>query len=184
MKLQGNFSRQLTEFQQLYDQEKDKAIPKKKFAFARKKPAPKQEAKPVVAEEPKTAEESKPAFTLDYSGNHLLIKDLKQQSIQRTESEYAGKENLILENLEQCTVILPFAVKCIYMKHVTDCKIYVGANSGATFVDYAINSMIFIQSHQIRIHNSKNTQFYLTAKSNPIIEHCTQMGFGPFLLDD
>lgn len=28
-----------------------------------------------------------------------------------------------------------------------------------------------------------NTQFYLTAKSNPIIEHCSQMGFGPFIQD-
>jgi len=41
VKLQGNFGRQLQELQQLHEQEKEKAIPKKKFSFARKKPAPK-----------------------------------------------------------------------------------------------------------------------------------------------
>jgi len=111
----------------------------------------------------------------------LLIKDIQGQEIRKQESEYAGKENLILENLKDCTVILPFAVKCIYMKQIQNCKVYVGANSGATFVDFLICSKVFIQSHQIRIHNSKQTQFYLTARSNPIIEHCVEMGFGPFL---
>ena len=126
-------------------------------------------------------DEVKQAFKVDYTGNHLLIRDVSGQQITKSEAEYLGKENLILENLTDCTVVLPFAVKCIYMRQVTGCKIYVGANSGATFVDFATNTKIFIQSHQIRIHNSKHTNFYLTAKSNPIIEHCTEMGFGPFI---
>lgn len=106
---------------------------------------------------------------------------IKNERVTRTEQEYSGKENLMLEDLENCTVVMPFAVKCIYMKNLKSCRIYVGACSGATFVEKAIDCQIFIQSHQIRIHNSVNTQFYLTAKSNPIIEHCTKMGFGPFL---
>lgn len=91
---------------------------------------------------------------------------------------------MIIENLDNCTVILPFAVKCVYMKKIKSCKIYVGVCSGATFVDFATDSIVCIQSHQIRIHNSYNTQFYLTAKSNPIIEHCSKMGFGPFILNE
>jgi len=86
----------------------------------------------------------------------------------------------MLEELVDCTVVMPFAVKCVYVKNVSRCRIYVGVCSGATFVERAIDCQIFIQSQQIRIHNSNNTHFYLTAKSNPIIEHCTQMSFGPF----
>ena len=91
---------------------------------------------------------------------------------------------MIIENLSGCTVVLPFAIKCIYVKNINSCRIYVGCCSGACFVDKAIDSAVLIQSHQIRIHNSENTKFYLTAKSNPIIEHCTRMGFGPFISGD
>lgn len=126
----------------MHEQEKEKAIPKKKFSFARKKPAAKQESKPEPVPTPQ--DETKQAFSLDYSGNHLLIKDIQNERVSKTESEYAGKENLILENMKDCTIILPFAVKSIYMKHIENCKIYVGANSGATFVDSLINSKVFI----------------------------------------
>ena len=37
-KLQANYQHQLTQLQQLYEAEKEKAIPKKKFTFARKTP--------------------------------------------------------------------------------------------------------------------------------------------------
>lgn len=77
-------------------------------------------------------------------GNHLSIKDLKDQKVTRTSAEYQGKENLILEDLTNCTVILPFAAKCIYMKNIQKCKIYVGSCSGATFVDTAIECQILI----------------------------------------
>ena len=99
----------------------------------------------------------------------------------KTAAEYEGKENVIIENLTNCTVMLPFSIKCIYMKNITQTKIYVGSVSGASFVDKATDCFIHVQSHQIRIHNSKNVQFYLTARSNPIIEHCTEMKFGPYI---
>ena len=70
------------------------------------------------------------------------------------------------------------------MKNIKSCKIYVGVVSGASFVDLVTESVICIQSHQIRIHNSKDVEFYLTARSNPIIEHCTRMKFGPFMNGD
>jgi hypothetical protein len=35
-------------------------------------------------------------------------------------------------------------------------------------------------SHQIRIHNTKDTSYHLFAKSNPIIEHCSAVTFYPY----
>ena len=49
---------------------------------------------------------------------------------------------------------------------------------GATFIDLVEGTTIYLASHQIRIHNSKETNFYLQARSNPIIEHCEALGFG------
>jgi tubulin-specific chaperone C len=72
-------------------------------------------------------------------------------------------------------------VKCMYIKNIKDTQVYVGAISGASFVDGATGCKIHLQSHQIRIHNSKEVTFYLTARSSPIIEHCSQMTFSPYI---
>ena len=115
--------------------EKDVAIPKKKFTFARKQPvaqAKKEEVKGSVAVEP-----SKIATSI--VTNDLSIKDLEGVDIRKIESEYLGKENVIIENLKNCTVYLPFKIKSIYAKNLTDCKIFAGCVSSATFVNQAIN---------------------------------------------
>jgi len=39
-------------------------------------------------------------------------------------------------------------------------------------------STLHLASHQIRIHNTTDTVFYLQARSNPIIEHCSGLKFG------
>ena len=56
-----------------------------------------------------------------------------------------------------------------------------GCISGGSLVFEAISCHLHLQSHQIRIHNSRDTEFYLTARSSPIIEHCTEMRFGRFV---
>jgi hypothetical protein len=99
------------------------------------------------------------------------------QEIKKTESEYEGKENIIIEGVENCTIYLPFKIKSLYIKNILDTKIYAGCISGASFINNAKNCQIHICSHQIRIHNSENTEFYLIARSNPIIEHCKEMKF-------
>ena len=89
---------------------------------------------------------------------------------------------MIVENITDSVIILPFSIKCLYIKNITRTHVYVGSVSGASFVDGAKDGCnIHLQSHQIRIHNSNKTTFFLTAKSNPIIEHCTEMTFSPYL---
>lgn len=56
-----------------------------------------------------------------------------------------------------------------------------GSISGATFVNEAVDCSVHVQSHQIRIHNSQRVHFYLTARSSPIIEHCTEIKFCPYI---
>ena len=92
--------------------------------------------------------------------------------------DYDGKENVIIENMKNCEIQIPFIVKSIYIKHLSNCKLQASAVQNATFIDFADNCKIYLASHQIRIHNSKETEFHLVARSNPIIEHCEGLGFG------
>ena len=146
-------------------------------ATAAQNPPQAQDAAAVSSQEPNATLES-----ILTKGNHLLIKDIdNDQNIVKTAAEYEGKENVIIENLKNCVVILPFSIKSLYVKNIEGTRIYVGSVSGASFVNKATDCMIHLQSHQIRIHNSLRVQFYLTARSNPIIEHCQEMSFGPYI---
>jgi ribosomal protein L14E/L6E/L27E len=67
----------------------------------------------------------------------LYIKDIYSTVIYKTEEEYKGKENVIIDGLEDCIVVIPFPIKSLYIKNVMDCKIYAGAVSGASFINGA-----------------------------------------------
>jgi len=176
--LSGKYSNGFNAWNENFGKEKDKAIPKKKFSFARKeKKTKKKEEKKVESE----AGEAKSTIVKNSQGNHLWIKNVyNKESIVVSASEYEGKENVIIESVEHCVIYLPFLIKCLFIKEVKNCQVFVGAVSGASFVNDVNDSEIFLQSHQIRIHNSKNVKFYLTARSSPIIEHCSELGFGPY----
>ena len=77
----------------------------------------------------------------------MLIKDINCLTVRKTEQEYEGKENVIIENLENCEVYLPFLIKSLYIKNITDCKIFVGSVSGASFINTAKNCEIHLCSH-------------------------------------
>lgn len=175
-------------FQDIFTEQKESAVPKKKFTFvrkAKKAPAAKPEESAQTAATQASSAASAAQSITDQTvatGNHLLIKDISgDANVSRTASEYEGKENVIIENLTDCTVVLPFGIKCLYIKNIRNSNIYVGSVSAASFVNEAIDCLIHLQSHQIRIHNSQRVTFYLTARSSPIIEHCTAMKFAPYI---
>lgn len=116
-------------------------------------------------------------------GNHLHIKDLCDQVKVIEENDYHGKENFIIENIENCTIIVPFLIKCMYVKNMKNCNLQIAGVRAASFIHNSVGTsdrpnVIYLASHQIRIHHSCHTRFLLVARSNPIIEHCTDLAFG------
>mmetsp|Transcript_20768 Transcript_20768/g.15278 ORF Transcript_20768/g.15278 Transcript_20768/m.15278 type:complete len:96 (+) Transcript_20768:220-507(+) len=61
-----------------------------------------------------------------------------------------------------------------------NCKLQGGVVSGASFIREASHCHVHLCSQQIRIHDSTHTDFFLLAKSNPIIEHCSGVRFGKY----
>ena len=149
----SKYQAQMRQFQEVFTEQREAAVPKKKFAFvrkARKAPAA-AAAKTTEAAAASTAmvdsASTSATATADVvnTGNHLLIKDVSgDQNIIKTASEYEGKENVIVENLTDCVVILPFSIKCIYMKNLVNTRIYVGSVSGASFVNEATDCKIHL----------------------------------------
>ena len=110
----------------------------------------------------------------------LLIRGERNSIVRRSDAESAGKDKVYLENLENCDVYLPFLLKAAYLKGVSNCRVYVGCVEGACFVNGATNCVVHVCSHQLRIHNSRQTTFMVFAKQGPIIEDCSELVFGPY----
>ena len=116
------------------------AIPKKKFTFAKK-------SNNVAQRVLKEAVSTKVDPKLLLEGNHMSIRGLKDQEYISQISEYEGKENLLIENIENCTIKIPFVVKSIYIKNIKNSNLYVSAVMGATFIDTAESTEIYLASH-------------------------------------
>ena len=127
---------------------------KKKFTFAKKSKNVEQKA---AVKQTSTSVDSKYLS----EGNHLRIKDLKGQEHTCSIQDYEGKENLLIEDIDSCTIKIPFVVKSVYVKNIKNSTLQISAVMGATFIDLVEGSTIYLASHQIRIHNSKDTKFYL-----------------------
>ena len=64
------------------------------------------------------------------------------------------------------------------MKNVHNCTLTFTAITASAHINNVEDSKLKMASHQIRIHHTKRTKFYLLARSNPIIEHSTELSFG------
>ncbi|KAL2531406.1 Tubulin-folding cofactor C [Abeliophyllum distichum] len=53
---------------------------------------------------------------------------------------------------------------------------------GSVLIEGAEGCLFILASHQIRIHNAKNCDFYLRVRSRPIIEDCNGVRFAPYCL--
>lgn len=77
----------------------------------------------------------------------MRVKDLKDQEFLGEIEEYEGKENLLIEDIENCTIKIPFLVKSVYIKNVKNSVLELSAVLGATFIDQVSGSTIYLASH-------------------------------------
>ena len=79
------------------------------------------------------------------TGNHLEIKDISgDMNVVKTASDYEGKENVIIENVADSQIVIPFSIKCLYIKNIKGTRIYVGSVSGASFVNEATDCQLHL----------------------------------------
>jgi hypothetical protein len=60
----------------------------------------------------------------------------------------------------------------VRLQHLSDCTVYLGAVTGPVYVENVKNCKIFAYCRQLRIHETRGTDFYVHTGSGPIIENC------------
>jgi hypothetical protein len=81
--------------------------------------------------------------------------------------------------VQNCVVLLHGPLQALYLHRLHGCHVQAGPIGGATFGEDLCNCTLMIASHQARLHHVKDSQVYVRPGSDPIIEHCENLGFAP-----
>lgn len=114
----------------------------------------------------------------DQMGIHIVL----PASASRATSQ--GK----LTNMARCVVDMsiptssdssasPFAT--LTVTNIRRCLVVVGKVAGSAHITGVSNSVVVVEARQVRIHDCKDTDFYLYSSSQPIIEDCANVRFAP-----
>ncbi|XP_029383173.1 tubulin-specific chaperone C [Echeneis naucrates] len=154
---------------------REKALPKKKFAFrARSKAADKVSA-PEPAPPAAGSGEVDSAAAAEQSG----FSNMDNEFLTKT-SEEIQKRDVLLTHLTNCKVRLFGSPSTLHLKHIHGCEVLCGPVSSSVFVDHCSNSTLGFPCQQLRTHNTTDTQVYLHVTSRAIIEDCQGVSFAPF----
>ncbi|KAG8742115.1 hypothetical protein FRC10_001985 [Ceratobasidium sp. 414] len=108
----------------------------------------------------------------DAAGADLLNSTTPAQSLVMT-----------IKGLNNCFVDLASTaarVNAIHVQGLRRTVLYAGDMQGSILLHDCYGCTIVVSSHQFRMHTSDSTHVYLKVASNPVIEKCTNIGFGPF----
>eukprot|EP00898_Chlorokybus_atmophyticus_P008004 jgi/Chlat1/8204/Chrsp76S07641 len=120
------------------------------------------------------------ATSCSYLSDGCSIRNETNITIVKNRSEIQGQD-LTLSNLTDCTVYVCGQLAALFINKLTNCRVYCGPVSGAVLIEDVTDSVLVLASHQIRIHNTSWSDFYLRVRSRPIVEHTCAVRFAPYV---
>ncbi|GAB6021731.1 hypothetical protein CHUAL_004309 [Chamberlinius hualienensis] len=149
-------------------------LPKKKFAFkSRKKDVNKQ----LPVEKVPQAQAS---FKLcELVSMTISLCDAENVTLTKIPEEVNGKDVEICR-LKNCTVYIYGYPSTVHITGLKDCDIFLGPVSTSVFVDECESVKFNLACQQLRVHNSRNVNFYVHITSRSIIEECSGIKFAKY----
>jgi len=71
-------------------------------------------------------------------------------------------------------------ISALHIRNVKNSILLLPALEGSVILHDLLNCIVVVKCHQFRMHNSKETDVYIFIQSNPTIEHCSSIRFGPY----
>ena len=100
-------------------------------------------------------------------------------TIVKNEDEVNGAD-IGIANLKNCVVKLIGHPSVLHLNDVENTVILCGPMSGSAFISKCKNCKFNLAAHQLRIHETFETDFYINVMSRAIIEYCKQVRFSPY----
>ncbi|XP_041469025.1 tubulin-specific chaperone C-like [Lytechinus variegatus] len=161
------------------NERRDELLPKKKFAFKVRKrgdgQATKQQQTQKIGLDDVDASKSSPIITVNAVG----FSNRTSESLSLPAEEIHQKD-VNLSNLSSCTIKLPGSPSALQISNLSDCKVFCGPIPGSVFADKCIDSTLVLACQQLRVHNSRDSKFYLHVTSRAIIEDTNSVLYAPY----
>ena len=141
-------------------------IPRTKFRFKRKRET-QEKAKRGNTDDKEKQDE----FTNSIKG----LVDLKDKNLVLRQEDLEGSFKLV--NLENCEVRFEGSINMLFLRNLTNCKVFSCPVSNSIMGHNLINCTVSMIGHQIRLHDSYDTHFYVHTTSKLIIEDCARLVF-------
>lgn len=168
-------------------------LPKKKFSFRNKaanidKDVEKKKETPLITPKLNVDNKSSTCLHTSVSERDSLstsfqgIRDQHDCVLVRDAKDLEDRE-FMLSNLSNCRVYLRGKFRALFVNKLKNCHVYVGPVTGSVLIEEVEGSLLMLASHQIRIHSTKSTDFYLRVRSRPIVEYTSGVRFAPYAFD-
>ncbi|EGR29004.1 tubulin-specific chaperone c, putative [Ichthyophthirius multifiliis] len=166
------YKEQLEKLEKTIFQAKEIAQPRTKFRFSQQinKNSTKQNQESQQIQHFKDFSEDIPGFS-NIEDQKIIVEDINNNN------QYNLTRTCKLLNIKNSQIFLNDIFDTIYIKNIKNSQIFIGPVKFSVLIDNCENSELSIASHQIRIHNSKQTVFNIFSTSKSIIENCTQVNF-------
>ncbi|KAK8941443.1 Tubulin-folding cofactor C [Platanthera zijinensis] len=105
--------------------------------------------------------------------NQVLVKRFR---VSESEGEFS------VTDLDSCDVYLKGRLRALFIHRLKNCRIFTGPVLGSILMEEVTGCLFMLSSHQIRIHQARNCDFYLRVRSRPIVEDCSGVRFAPYRL--
>ncbi|KAA0190409.1 hypothetical protein HAZT_HAZT009793 [Hyalella azteca] len=157
-------------------------IPKKRFGFrGRSNLPPKTAVTPDVVDSASEVQRNSALEQL-LEKNFYGFRDLSSEKLTLNAAEVHNRQvNLV--NLIDCTVTILGNPGGMQAAGLTNCTVVVGPMSRSAFIKNCVDCRFVLACQQVRIHDTKDSQFYLHVTGAAIIESCNNVGFAPFNLN-
>ena len=148
-------------------------VPKKKFAFGKKK---------NVTGNANTAQVSNLSAPLidskfsKYAGD-VIFENKSNETLELQKCEIY-KKDVLLKNLSNCTVNLHSTIGTLHCTNCENCTFSTGPISGSIFLENCNGSTYYVTCQQARVHTTNSAVFHIHVTSKAIIEDCKDLTFG------
>ncbi|XP_068248297.1 tubulin-specific chaperone C-like [Palaemon carinicauda] len=155
--------------------------PKKRFGFGKKNTEKKDKSKELKLDKTDSGGAKLKSLEKIIERQFYGFKDLNDETLTKSASELENRQ-FNLQNLSHCKVVALGNPSTLQFASLNDCIVIVGPTSRSAFIKDCVNCKFVIACQQVRIHNSKDTDFYLHVTGAAIIENCHSVRFAPYTL--
>jgi len=114
-------------------------------------------------------------------GEEAGFKDLRDQTLCSTApSQGDDMADFSLSNLTNCIIFMPHPLRALRAHNLKHCQVFAGPVTGSALLYDCSGCSFSLAAQQLRIHDASDCDFYLLARSTPILENSTRVRFAPY----